>query len=434
MDRLLSLAKKQAEEAEVFSIVTEETPAVFETNRLKQLQTRQSRMIALRIIRKGRIGLATTTRLEGRESLVQQAVEVSQFGAEAKFELPSAKSYPQVKTYDPEVESLPIEKMVEWGDYVISEVRKHTPELVCEASVTKGIISVHLLNSRAEEASYRKTFLGINLEGTLIRGTDMLFVGESDVSSGLIKDFSLVVESIIEQLELAKNQASAPTGQLPVVFTPRGVANALFFPLTSGLNGRVVLQGASPLARKKGERVFDRRLQLWDDATIPYCPRSRPWDDEGVLSQRTPLIENGVVSNFFYDLQTAGLAHTRSTGNASRINGGLPTPVPNALIIDEGDTSFEDIIKDMKQGLVVDWLMGAEQTNVLGGEFGGNVLLGYKVEAGQIVGRVKDTMVSGNIYQALADFGALGNKARWVMGMIRTPALYCPSLAVSSKQ
>ncbi|MBM2824858.1 MAG: PmbA/TldD family protein [Dehalococcoidales bacterium] len=77
--------------------------------------------------------------------------------------------------------------------------------------------------------------------------------------------------------------------------------------------------------------------------------------------------------------------------------------------------------------------MGAEQGNILGGDFSGNVLLGYKVENGKIVGRVKDTMVSGNVYQLLKQISAIGSDARWVGSSVSTPSLYFPSVSVASK-
>ena len=77
--------------------------------------------------------------------------------------------------------------------------------------------------------------------------------------------------------------------------------------------------------------------------------------------------------------------------------------------------------------------MGAEQGNILGGDFSGNVLLGYKVESGKIVGRVKDTMVSGNVYQLLKEISAIGSQPKWVSGVLNTPPIYCPRLSVASK-
>jgi PmbA protein len=204
-------------------------------------------------------------------------------------------------------------------------------------------------------------------------------------------------------------------------------------PLMVAFNGKIVLEGASPIGNRLGQAVFDEKLQLWDDPTVAFRPGSRPCDSEGIPSQRTLLIENGTVDNFLYDLQTAALAHTQSTGNGSRNRGGFPTPSPSAFIIAPGKTNFDEMIKDMEEGLAIEHLMGAEQGNILGGNFSGNVLLGYKVEHGKIVGRVKNTMVSGNIYQILNRITAIGNETKWVGGRLNTPPLYCPSVSVASK-
>jgi len=77
--------------------------------------------------------------------------------------------------------------------------------------------------------------------------------------------------------------------------------------------------------------------------------------------------------------------------------------------------------------------MGATQGNILGGDFSGNVLLGYKVQNGQIVGRVKNTMVSGNVYEILKEGIVVGSDSRWLGGSMKTPSIYCPSVAVAAK-
>ncbi|MCX6003986.1 MAG: metallopeptidase TldD-related protein, partial [Chloroflexi bacterium] len=120
------------------------------------------------------------------------------------------------------------------------------------------------------------------------------------------------------------------------------------------------------------------------------------------------------------------------TGNGHR-QGGLPTPSPHAFVITSGNTSFDDMVKSVEEGLVVEQLMGAGQGNMLGGDFSGNVLLGFKVEKGKIVGRVKDTMVSGNTYQLLKDIAAIGSDVKWVNGVLNTPSLLCNNVSVTSR-
>jgi PmbA protein len=432
MEDILAQAKKVAEESEIFNVSADETHVQFETNRLKHIQSKQASSRALRIIRQGKTGYASTTELGNSQDLVNMAIETAQFGMPAKFEFPTISSYPEVEVFDPKVEAVSIEEMVKLGEQLITDVTSHTPEILCEAAVTRGVISVRIINSRGGEANYRKSIFSLVIEGSLIRGTDMLFVGDSESSCHPVLLPKAVAEAVLQQLDLAKNQASVTTGVLPVIFTPKGAASALIPPLMAAFNGKTVLQGASPVGNRLGQPVFDKKLWLWDDPLVAYRPASRPCDDEGVPSQRTPLIEQGTVAHFLYDLQTAALARTTSTGNGGR-NRGLPTPTPSAFIIAPGSTTFEEMVSDIKEGLVIEQLMGAEQGNILGGDFSGNVLLGYKIENGKIVGRVKNTMVSGNVYQVLKQITAIGSEAKWVGGFLQTPHLYCPALSVASK-
>jgi PmbA protein len=434
MENILAQAKKVAEEAEVFAVTSEETQIQFEANRLKHLQTSQQASVALRIIRNGKIGYATTTELDEGHNLVNNAVETAPFGMSAKFQLPAPSSYPPVEVLDAKTESVSNEEMIKLGEELVDAVTGHTPGIICEAGVSKGVVSVRIINSRGGQAQYRKSFFSLGIEGNLTEGTDMLFVGESASSCHPLSESRPIAEVVLQQLELAKNRASVPSKSLPVIFTPDGVASALIMPLMAAFNGKTVLEGASPVGTKLGQSVFDPKFWLDDDPTIVYRPSSRPCDDEGIPSQRTPLIEGGMVANFLYDLQTAALAKVKSTGNGSRSHRGLPSPAPSAFVIATGETTFDEMVQDIKEGLVIEQLMGAGQGNILGGDFSGNVLLGYKVENGKIVGRVKDTMVSGNVYQVLKEIIALGSEPKWIGSFLQTSHIYCPRLSVSSKE
>ena len=432
LEDILSRAKKNAEQAEVFFSAVDDTPVIFEANRLKQLQTNEGMIVALRLVRNGRIGFSTATSLDDLASLVSRAAEVAQFGAVARFELPARQPFPQVAMYDQKAESFEIERMVDLGQALIDKVREHTPDLLCDASVGKGVASLFLMNSKGGEAEFQKTFFALGLEGNLIKDTDMLFVGDGESSCQAITDISIVASSVVRQLEMAKRQASVSGGTLPVIFTPHGVVSALLAPLTVALNGRVVLQKVSPLVGKVGHKVFSDLLSLRDDSTLDFRPRSRPCDDEGIASRNMYLVERGVIGGFLYDLQTAGMAGVHSTGSGDRVGASLPGPSTSNLVVEAGKVSLAEMVRDIKEGLLVEQLMGASQTNVLGGDFSGNVLLGYKIEKGEIVGRVKDTLVSGNVYQVLNRIVAVGSEARWV-GSVFTPPLLCADLTVGSK-
>ena len=433
MEEILARARKVAEEAEVFMTTVDETPVQFETNRLKHIQNKQTKAVSLRIIKKGKIGYATTTRLDDYESLINDAVATAEFGQKAEFHFPARRRFPEVDIYDPAVEKVSLKQMTELGEEMIKAVTGYSSEIICEAGVSKVTCEISILNSKGGKANFHETIFGFGIEGQLIRGTDMLFVGDHTSSCHPVLDTKEIIHTVINQLEMAKRQASIATKPMPVIFTPEGVASALIIPLLSAFNGKTVLEGASPIGKRLGEQVFDTKLTIYDDPTIPYRPGSRPCDDECIPCQRMKLINKGVVNQFLYDLQTAAKAKTKSTGNGRRGMGGLPSPSINAFVMESGSTSFNDMIKNIKEGLIVEQLMGAGQGNTLGGDFSGNVLLGFKIENGEIVGRVKDTMLSGNIYQLLKEIPAIGSDCKWVGGALCTPSLYFPNVSVASR-
>ena len=213
-----------------------------------------------------------------------------------------------------------------------------------------------------------------------------------------------------------------------------GLAGVMLGPLLAGFNGKAVLQGSSPLVGKLGERLLDPRITIWDDPTLPYVPGSRACDDEGIPSRRLALVHEGIIQNFLYDLQTAGQAGTQSTGSASRAPGTLPSPSFSVVIVQPGMTSMSDIIKDQEQALIVDTVLGAGQGNVLGGDFSANVLLGYHVSHGEVIGRVKDTVITGNSYRALQNIRAIGSDSRWLGGTLSAPTICTGGVTVSSQQ
>jgi PmbA protein len=304
--------------------------------------------------------------------------------------------------------------------------------VICEGGVTKGTYTLSIMNSRGGQANFRQSVFGLGIEGQRIRGTDMLFVGDHQSSCHPILTTDEIVKTTIRQLELARNTAKVTSRPMSVIFSPDGVPGSLILPLISAFNGKIVLEGASPIGKKLGEIVFDTNLTIDDNPLVPFNTNSRPCDDEAVPCQITPLISRGVVSNFLYDLQTAARAKTKSTGNGQR-QGGLPGPSPHAFVVKPGNVSFEAMVKDIDEGIIVEQLLGAGQGNSLGGDFSGNVLLGYKIEKGEIVGRVKDTMISGNVYQLLKKIAAIGSDAKWVSGFMSTPSICCADVSVACR-
>lgn len=431
---LLSKVSKQTDAAELFWVTKQSTPVNFEANKLKEIQSRETSGIALRVIKDGKIGFSSTTNLDDLHVLIDNALTISPFGPAAKLEFPSKMSYKDLELFDPRISQVSSEDLALYGQRLIDKAINYWPEVSWDATISKTQVKVGVMNTNGCIGEYEKSIFGMSLNGELIRGTDMLFVWDGYSSCKVESLIDGIITSVSGQLELATNTVPAPVGDLPVLFTPEAVASVLLSPILAGLNGKSVLQGSSPLVNKLEEKIVDSRFSLTDDPLIGMAPGSRIFDDEGVASKKVPLLVKGVVTNFLYDLQTAAYANVETTASAERSLGTPPSPGSAMLVVDEGDTPKDEIIKSIDNGLLVHGLLGAGQGNMLGGDFKANILLGYKIEGGKIVGRVKDTMISGNTYTALNNLIDISNKAEWVGGSLLTPFICCGGISVASSK
>ncbi|MEX2377166.1 MAG: TldD/PmbA family protein [Dehalococcoidia bacterium] len=432
---LLEEATKRFGQAEIYRVESQGRPVTFEANRLKEINRRDQSGVAMRVISSGRIGFTSTTNPDDEKLLVDRAAALAELGTEATFEFPEPSEYPEVDIHDPQVEALTETEMIETGRDLIERVRDQWPDLLCDARVGKSAGRMYLANSAGVAESYRQTNYYVFLGGELIRGTDMLSVWAGHSSSGFFGAATTdeILKDVLEQLENSRELAPPPTGDVPVIFTPRGVAATLLDPLMSGFNGKNIASGASPIIEKEGKQELDTRISIWDDPTLSMASGSRPCDDEGVASRRVTLVDKGVIGEPLFDLQTAGKTGRQTTASAHRGLSSAPSPSASVLDVAPGDAPYADLFSGIQKGLVVEQLLGAGQGNELGGDFNANVLLGYLVENGRIVGRVKDTMISGNVYEVLANVEAVSSEAEWVFGSVRTPGMRCRGINVAAK-
>ncbi|MHC5079442.1 MAG: metallopeptidase TldD-related protein [Planctomycetota bacterium] len=193
-----------------------------------------------------------------------------------------------------------------------------------------------------------------------------------------------------------------------MILTPMGLT-ILLWTLRLGLDGKNVLLGSSPLAGRLGERIAVPEFSLVDDPLVDLASGSSARDGEGVPRRIVPLIEEGVVKNFLYDLDTASRAGVETTGHGE-------SREPTNWRVCRGGVPLETLVGELEEGLLVEHVLGLGQGNAMAGEFSVNVAQGYKIEKGEIVGRVKDVMVAGNVYDALMDIDALSAEEEWNPG------------------
>jgi PmbA protein len=395
----------------------------FEANRLKQLESSQSEGIALRLWCNGRPGLAVAYGAVEPQALVNRAIALSQLNEPEPIELTAANTldYPNLG------QVVPVEQLVEWGKEAIALVRQPYPEILCGAEWECDTETIRLINSYGLDCGYTDTTLSCYMSAEWIRGDDFLSVSDGQTQRGTL-DPAALAQQIGQRLDWAQTNTTPPIGRVPVLFTAKA-ADMLWGTIQAALNSKRVIERASPWSDRLGAPVISSSLSISQEPDAG--PFSCPFDDEGTPTQPITFIKDGVLQLFYTDRTIGRILGSGSTGNGFRPSlGSYPTPGLFNLLIQPGFKSLADLIADLEHGLILDQMLGG--TAGISGEFSINVDLGYRVHRGEVVGRVKDTMIAGNVYNALKHSVELGGDADW-NGSCYTPSIIVEGLSVTGR-
>ena len=437
MDKLMQKIKEKVDSAELFRLKNKTIPVNFEAGSLKSIDVSDYEGHALRVIKNKLIGFSTESGGKDPDLFIEKAIATSEFGMKANFEFPLEiirKNKNPLKIYDSKIKEKNISEMITSGKEMIKRIKDFNKDLHCDVTILKHDNEIEYLNSWGANYIYKKSFLSYSMMVQKVDKEDILIMYSSIDSGKDNLESKILTDELLKKLKWGESIVEVTGKIMPVIFTPNA-ALVLLLPIISGLNGKNVLKKISPLSGKKGQKMWDDLFSLYSDGTINFAPGSAPFDDEGIEMQKLPLIEKGEIKNFYYDLQTAGMAGKNSTGNGIRHGiQNAPTPGISNLVLKEGNMSFSDMIKDIKEGIIVDQVLGLGQGNIISGAFSNNVQLGFKIENGKIKGRIKNVMIAGNAIEELKNVAALGDKAKWVEGIYKLPHIYLKSLSVSTKK
>jgi PmbA protein len=440
---LLDLLRRRGLQGDALRRRADTTSISFEAGRLKAAAVSEQAGINLRVVKNGRVGVAGTTATGDAEleALADRAAASAELGEALELAFPRNAPHPPVVTYFDAVADVSLDALTGIGREMLERLTRDGVQV--NVTIEREVAETEVANTAGAHGAYVTTALTVAADLTRIAGDDVLMVYDYYTGCGLpgAADLDALVASITTRLDLALRVAPPPEGALPVVFTPSGLA-AILLPLQQALSGKSVLQGISPLAGKIGQQAFDLRFSITDDPVVSGRPGSRPVDDEGVRSAALPLVAGGVVRHFVYDLETAArvAGGATSTGHGARGIFGKPHIGYSNLVIgvaDDGpaadDPTFGGgLVAGIADGLVVDDLIGVGQGNVAGGAFSHPVALAYRIEQGQITGRVKDAAVAGNAYDLLQRIGGAGGDGRW-LGSRWSPSLLLEGVSVARR-
>ncbi len=225
-----------------------------------------------------------------------------------------------------------------------------------------------------------------------------------------------VAEIATKRSLLMLSARKAPMGKMMVVLSSDAGGTMIHEAVGHGLEADLAQHGLSVYSGKIGEKVASSLITVVDDPTLSQKRGSYAFDDEGVVSQRTLLVEKGILRSYLYDRLSAFKDGISSTGNGRRESYQIkPIPRMSNTLILPGKTKPEEIIRSVEKGLFVK-KMGGGQVNTVNGDFVFEVSEGYLIEKGSIGEPVRGAMLIGNGPQVLKEIDMVGDDLGFGIG------------------
>ncbi len=217
------------------------------------------------------------------------------------------------------------------------------------------------------------------------------------------------VDEALRQAIVNLESQAAPAGEMTVVLGAGWPGVLLHEAIGHGLEGDFNRKKTSAFSDLLGKPVAAPGVTVVDDGTLVDRRGSLTFDDEGTPSQRTTLIENGILVGYLQDRQNARLMNTKSTGNGRRQSYAYaPMPRMTNTMMDNGKYSPDEIIKSVKKGLYAVHFSGG-QVDITSGKFVFSTSEAYMIENGVIGAPVKGATLIGNGPDILTKVQMIGN-------------------------
>ena len=225
-----------------------------------------------------------------------------------------------------------------------------------------------------------------------------------------------------------------------IIFDPYSVGELLAFVIAANFNFKTFKERKSCFSNSFKEKISIEGFNLTDNPHMPEGIGTKSIDSEGVKTEKSKLIENGIFTNVFsnlYDSYKEG--EKKSSGNAIRMgspmgNSAEPIPIsaPHNLIVTSGNSTQEDIIKDTKHGLLIGRLWYTYAVNPIKGDFSCTARSGIRIiENGEITGPGKSVRIVYNLPKLLNNISDIGNDQRQVIQWASLPSI-TPSIKVEN--
>jgi len=421
LDRVVGRAHA-GEGVEAFGLDETETTVKAHGGGVESLSSARRRGVGVRVVRDQRVGYCYTVDLtdgaldaaldEARSNATVGSPDEGNVLAEPQ---PVAELDPG-QLFDARVDHVTPQQKVEAAIALEQAARAGTDITGTDAAqYGDSVRTAAIASSTGVRASYVRSDAFVVVEALAGRdGSTTSAYGLSMGRSLHELDISGAAAEAVERATRLLGGTAPSSARLPVVFDPFVTASFLGL-VAGGLTAEAVQRGRSLFAGKVGEQLAPVGVQLIDDGRLVDGPAAAPWDGEGTPTQRTVLIDDGVLQGYLHHVASATRDGTTSTGNASRASYSAPPGLsPTNFYVHPGTTPPAELIAGVDLGFYCQQVMGLHSgANPISGDFSVGAA-GVMIRDGQFAEAVREATIAGSIPQMLAQITTVGSDLRFL--------------------
>lgn len=384
-------------------------------NDLKTSELSQTKGVSIRLFNNHRIGFSSSTfeELDKKlfSKLVSDAINMSKFSEKSELSIP--KQVNDNKTIKQKIKTKDV-SFKEKKDFIVG-LSKNTNKKVKSKLVvySEGLKTKEFYNSIGSEIKQELNYIYGGASITSYENNRFETYSDRTGEQGGYE----VVKDLGTNVELAENnavellKAKLPKGgKSNVIFD--GALTDVFIheALGHSCESDIVLQGESILKDKLNSKIANDIISVYDDPTIKNQWGSFFYDDEGVVASKTKLLKKGFLVDYMSSLETSKILKLNPSGNArAQSFSSIPIVRMSNTYIEKGDSSFDDMIKDLKNGVYLRGSRGG-QVDTFKGNFQFSAMDGYLVKNGEISQRLKNVSLGGLTLETLNNIKQIENK------------------------
>ena len=346
------------------------------------------------------------------------------------------KEYKEISTYYEALENLAPDKLINIAINMEKEAKKYCDKVEsfsgCAISYSSGKYGI--INSKGLNLKNKSNLLTAYVVPIVKDGENMYDGCGYVVAKSLDEiDPAKIAKMGVDEALSKIGATSIPAGNYKVIINNEAMVS-LLSTFAGIFSGDAVQKGLSLLKGKEGEIIASDIVNLVDDPHLKDGLASVAFDDEGVATVKTYLIQDGKLNTLLHNLKTANKAGVKSTGNGFKASYASPISVsPTNFYIEPGVNSLEEMTKKIDKGLIITDLAGLHSgANSITGDFS-LAAKGFYIENGVKTHPVEQITVAGNFFTLLNDIEEVGNDLKFPMSSVGSPSIMIKELSIAGE-